>query len=143
MCDYSLEHTASRPAKVGDRLVTRHFSNTTTRGFCPEEGAAMAVCLLSGTEISFRKEVRRELTGFQLIFGWRKAVVHHTVARFRQINLDNPHTHHDALEFPDGEIVLLTHLLPGQHATVLQLPASETPSNSEVTVAPKATEAAL
>jgi hypothetical protein len=143
MCDYSLEHTASRPAKVGDRLVTRLFSNTNTRGFCPEEGATMAVCLLSGTEISFQNEVRRELTGFQLIFGWRKAVVHHTVARFRQINLDNPCTHHDALEFPDGEIVLLTHLLPGQHATVLQLPVSETPSNSEATVAPMATEAPL
>jgi hypothetical protein len=68
MCDYSLEHTASRPAKVGDRLVTRQFSNTTTRGFCPEEGAAMAVCLLPGTEISFQNEVQRELTGFQLFF---------------------------------------------------------------------------
>ena len=142
MCDYSLEHTASRPAKVGDRLVTRQFWNTTTRGFCPEERSAVAVCLLPGTEISFQNEVRRELTGFQLIFGRRKAVVRHTVARFRQINLDNPCTHHDALEFPDGEIVLLTHLLPGQQATVLQLPASEAPSKAEATVAPIATEAA-
>jgi hypothetical protein len=82
------------------------------------------------------------LTGFPLIFGRRKAVVPHTVARFRQINLDDPITHHDALEFYDGEIVLLTHLLPGQHATVLQLPAaSEAPSNSAVTVAPIAAEA--
>jgi hypothetical protein len=32
--------------------------------------------------------------------------------------------HHDALEFPDGKIVLLTHLCKGQRATVLQLPAS-------------------
>ena len=75
MCDYSLEHTASRPAKVGDRLVTRQFWNTTTRGFCPEERSAVAVCLLPGTEISFQNEVRRELTGFQLIFGRRKGVV--------------------------------------------------------------------
>jgi hypothetical protein len=37
--------------------------------------------------------------------------------------MDNPCSHHDALEFPDGRIVLLTHLLSGQHATVLQLPA--------------------
>ncbi|MEA3068740.1 MAG: hypothetical protein QOD29_186, partial [Alphaproteobacteria bacterium] len=29
----------------------------------------------------------------------------------------------DALEFPDGRMVLLTHLLEGQEATVLQLPA--------------------
>jgi hypothetical protein len=86
--------------------------------------------------------VRRELIGFQLIFGWHKAVVHHTVARFRQINLDNPHTHHDALEFPDGEIVLLTHLLQGQHATVLQLPVCPS-QRSKVTGAPIAIEAAL
>jgi hypothetical protein len=35
---------------------------------------------------------------------------------------DDPRTHHDALEFPDGRMVLLTHLLEGQEATVLQLP---------------------
>jgi hypothetical protein len=32
-------------------------------------------------------------------------------------------THHDALEFPDGQIVLLTRLCEDQQATVLQLPA--------------------
>ena len=33
-------------------------------------------------------------------------------------------THHDALEFPDGHVVLLTRLCVGQRATVLQLPAA-------------------
>src|ERR1700741_1278379 len=33
MCDYSLHGVPSRPASVGDRLVTRQFWNTTTRGF--------------------------------------------------------------------------------------------------------------
>ena len=47
----------------------------------------------------------------------------HRVARFRQVNTDNPCTHHDALEFPDGQIVLVTHIRAGQRATVLQLPA--------------------
>jgi hypothetical protein len=49
--------------------------------------------------------------------------VEHRVARFRQIDLNNPHAHHDALEFPDGQIVLVTRLVAGQTATVLQLPA--------------------
>ena len=49
--------------------------------------------------------------------------------RFRQINLDQPTMHHDALEFPDGEIVLVTELREGQHATVLQLPAPERASS--------------
>jgi hypothetical protein len=45
------------------------------------------------------------------------------VARFRQINTDQVLMHHDALEFPGGAMVLLTHLAEGQCATVLQLPA--------------------
>jgi hypothetical protein len=49
--------------------------------------------------------------------------IDYTAAIFRQINRDKPRTHHDALEFPDGEIVLLARLLEGQEATVLQLPA--------------------
>ena len=49
-------------------------------------------------------------------------MVKHTTAIFRQVNKDNPRTHHDALEFPDGQVVLLTALLEGQEATVLQLP---------------------
>jgi hypothetical protein len=52
------------------------------------------------------------------------------VARFRRINMGKPNVHHDALEFPDGEIVLLTRLCEGQHATVLQLPASPRPVNA-------------
>ncbi|HEY4816915.1 MAG TPA: hypothetical protein VIH67_05760 [Candidatus Acidoferrum sp.] len=47
----------------------------------------------------------------------------HTTAIFRQVNMENPYTHHDALEFPDGQTVLLTGLVEGQEATVLQLPA--------------------
>jgi hypothetical protein len=35
MCDYSLHAVASRPAKVGDKLVTTLFWNSTTRGFRP------------------------------------------------------------------------------------------------------------
>jgi hypothetical protein len=37
--------------------------------------------------------------------------------------MNEPHVHHDALEFPDGQCVLVTRLLVGQRTTVLQLPA--------------------
>ena len=43
--------------------------------------------------------------------------------------MEERHVHHDALEFPDGQIVLLTRLSEGQHATVLQLPASPRATN--------------
>ena len=86
MCDYSLHLVASRPAKVGDKLVATDF-----------------------------------VKSFSL-FG--RACVDHKVARFRQVNMDDPHVHHDALEFPSGQIVKVTRLVAGQRATVLQLPAS-------------------
>ena len=79
----------------------------------------VAVCLLPGTELAFEKEVQCD-TGF--VFRLRRQLGHR-VAMFRQVNKNKPNVHHDALEFPDGQIVLLTHLCEGQHATVLQLPA--------------------
>jgi len=55
--------------------------------------------------------------------GWKVEILAHATAIFRQVNKNEPMKHHDALEFPDGRIVLLTRLSEGQEATVLQLPA--------------------
>src|ERR1700730_5575213 len=120
MCDYSLHNVKSRPAKVGDKLATHNF-NTGTIGFAAPEDASIAVCVLPGTELAFATAIRcRRPRG---LFGWKANLIAHTTAIFRQVNKDNPRSHHDALEFPDGQIVLLTHVLEGQEATVLQLPA--------------------
>ena len=120
MCDYSLHSVKSRPAKIGEKLRTQLF-NLGTRGFASPEDANTAVCVLPGTELAFTAPVRCSARGYLL--GWKPEVLKHTTAIFRQVNKDNPHTHHDALEFPDGKVVLLTNLLEGQEATVLQLPA--------------------
>ena len=116
MCDYSLHNVKSRPARVGDKLATRFF-NTGTIGFAAPEDSNIAVCVLPGTELAFATKVSchppRSVA----------RTINHTTAIFRQINKENPHTHHDALEFPDGQIVLLTHLVEDEEATVLQLPA--------------------
>jgi hypothetical protein len=120
MCDYSLHLVASRPAKVGDKLVATDFARSITRGFAAVGEPDVAVCLLPGTEIAFEKEAQYE-RAFSL-FG--KARVEHKVARFRQVNMDDPNVHHDALEFPSGQIVMVTRLVAGQTATVLQLPAT-------------------
>ena len=116
MCDYSLQTVRSRPAKVGERLRTQHF-NTGTIGFAAPEDTKTAVCVLPGTELAFATTIS---LGW---FGWKARIVNHTTAVFRHVNKDNPRTHHDALEFPDGRMALLTDLLEGQEATVLQLPA--------------------
>jgi len=122
MCDYSLEYVASRPAKVGDKLVSTRFSNSITRGFAAVGQPGVAVCLLPGTEVAFERDVESEPTfGF---FPVRK--LRESVARFRQVDVDQPTAHHDALEFPGGQIVKVSRLCEGQHLTVLQLPADKT-----------------
>jgi hypothetical protein len=120
MCDYSLQNVRSRPAKVGDKLTTREFG-TITRGFAAAEDAEVAVCVLPGTELAFSRAVT--LADFRFIVRWKMETLAHATAIFRQVNKNKPMTHHDALEFPDGRIVLLTELCEGQEATVLQLPA--------------------
>jgi hypothetical protein len=122
MCDYSLQGVASRPAAVGDKLTTRNFG-TGTRGFAAHEDRNVAVCLLPGTEIAFGEEVAVESPRF---FGQSIKVMKHRTAIFRQVDRETPHVHHDALEFPDGQVVLLTALREGQEASVLQLPARPT-----------------
>ena len=117
MCDYSLHLITSRPARVGDKLISTSFPHTITRGFASVDERNTAICLLPGTELAFEKEVRCE-TGVILSWG-----LGHKVAKFRQVNKDQSKVHHDALEFPDGKTVLLTQLCKGQRATVLQLPA--------------------
>ena len=121
MCDYSLEHFASRPAKVGDTLVTTKFKYALTGGFCAVSEPNLAVCLLPGTELAFEREI--ESQAVFCLFRPRKLGAN--VARFRRVNENQRYMHHDALELPGGELVLLTMLREGQHATVIQLPATE------------------
>jgi hypothetical protein len=126
MCDYSLDFVASRPAKVGDKLVSTQFSGSITRGFAAVGEPGVVVCLLPGTELAFENEVEYDAPLGSFLPN-RK--VGEKVARFRKVNNEQPHLHHDALEFPGGQIVLLTRLCKGQRATVLQLPASPRATN--------------
>ncbi len=127
MCDYSLHHVATRPAQIEDKLVTTKFNNSITRGFAAVGEPNVAVCLLPGTEIAFDANVECEpAIG---ILPTKK--IGQRMARFRQVNIGHPTVHHDALEFPDGQLVLLTRLCEGQRATVLQLPAAGMPAREE------------
>src|SRR5262249_9352838 len=108
MYDYSLHLVASRPARVGDKLISTSFPNTSTRGFGSVDDCNVAVCLLPGTELAFEKEVQCE-TG--MLLSWSLG---HRVAKFPRVNKEQSNLHHDALEFPDGKTVLLTQLCKGQ-----------------------------
>jgi hypothetical protein len=128
MCDYSLHNVASRPAKVGDELVTTGFANSFTRGFAAIGEPNVAICLLPGTELAFEKEAECDHPFARLAPGLRFGKLGERLARFRKVNAHKPNAHHDALEFANGKIVLMTQLCPGQRATVLQLPAQTQPT---------------
>lgn len=118
MCDYSLHALATRPAKVGDTLITTTFRGTATRGFAAEGEPDVAVCLCAGTELGFTRNVKYYRTWL-----WRSTSTYR-VAKFGATEPNLPHRHHDTLEFPDGRSVLVTLLVEGQRATVLQLPVT-------------------
>jgi len=122
MCDYSLSGVQSRPAKADEKLVTSSFPNTNTRGFGAVGEPGIEVCLRPGTEIVFDEAPVYEQWGYFGCF-YQKTRAPAAVARFTQINLHECRTHHDALEFPDGTVVLLNDICKGFSATVLQLPA--------------------
>ena len=118
MCDYSLHHVASRPARLGEVLTTTKFASTCTRGFAATPEPNVAVCVMPGTELAFERDV-----AWDRLFSFLRRKPTGKLVRFRQVNAHDPHVHHDAIEFPDGRTVLLTKLRPGQRATVVQLPA--------------------
>jgi hypothetical protein len=121
MCDFSLQHAKSRPAAVADKLVSHNFGRGTI-GFKSVDdpvGDATAVCILPGTELAFDAPIKLRWHSDES----RSIHGRFTTAIFRQKDKDKPHVHHDVLEMPDGQQILLTLLEEGQNAIVLQLPA--------------------
>jgi hypothetical protein len=80
---------------------------------------------LPGTEIAFQDGIEYETSGFGYLKLWGPPKkTDERLARFRQVNKDKTSAHHDALELPEGDVVLVSMLSEGQRATVLQLPAA-------------------
>ena len=129
MCDYSLHAVAFRPAEASEVLVSSKFPGTHTRGFASPAEPTVAVCLRPGTELAFEQNAMVQGVIFRRKIGA-------TLARFRQIDLDKPAQHHDALEFSNGKIVKLTELVPGQRARVVQLPADRAAKRTTVAERP-------
>jgi hypothetical protein len=119
MCDYSLHAVATRPAQVGETLITTTFRGTSTRGFASESDLSVAVCMLPGTELAFEEDVKYDNRWI-----WTRSI-NSRVGKFGKIDPHIPERHHDAIEFPDGSYVLVTQLCEGQRVTVLQLPVSQ------------------
>jgi hypothetical protein len=121
---------ATRPAQVGETLITTTFRGTSTRGFASESDLSVAVCMLPGTELAFEEDVKYDNRWI-----WTKSTGYR-VGKFNEVDPDVRDRHHDAIEFPDGSHVLVTQLCEGQHVTVLQLPVTHPVAEP----APKAVE---
>jgi len=119
MCDYSLHALATRPAEVGETLITTTFRGTSTRGFASERDLNVAVCMLPGTELAFAEDVKYDNRWI-----WTRTVGFR-VGKFNTIDPHVRERHHDAIEFPDGSYVLVTQLCEGQKVSVLQLPVTQ------------------
>ena len=117
--NYQARNMLRDEMKCGDQAFL-YYSN------CDEPGV-VAVCLLPGSEIAFDRDIECERS-FVFGLGAPNRKNRQRVDRFRQIDTDNALAHHDALEFPDGQVVLLTRLVAGQRAVVLQLPAAARPT---------------
>ena len=57
MCDYSLESIASRPAAVGDELVSTRFGESITRGFSAVFPGGRAKFLRQFCQVAFIDEL--------------------------------------------------------------------------------------
>jgi hypothetical protein len=122
MCDYSLHAVATRPAQVGETLITTTFPGTSTRGFASESDPDVAVCMLPGTELAFAENVQYDNRWI-----WTREIGFR-VGKFGAVDRHVADRHHDAIEFPDGSQVLVTLLCEGQRVTVLQLPVVHQPT---------------
>ena len=114
MCDYSLHAVASRPAKVGETLITTTFPRTSTRGFAAEGEPGVAVCLLPGTELAFEQDVKYDQRWI-----WTRTTSFR-VAKFGVVEPNVPHRHHDvralgfgAARIAAGDLPVIDRLGPG------------------------------
>ena len=137
MCDYSLHAMATRPAEVGETLISTTFRGTSTRGFASERDPAVAVCMLPGTELAFAQDVKYDNRWI-----WTRTIGFR-VGKFNTIDPHIKERHHDAIEFPDGSHVLVTQLCEGQRVTVLQLPVVHPIPERAATKAGTATDTAF
>lgn len=115
----------SRAAATGDRLVTTDFAQSGTKGFAAIGATEVAVRLIPGTELAFDRPVK-----YYRRFSLLRFCVDHKRAKFRRWAAGGSRAADDALEFPDGRIVMLAELAIGQTATVLQVPSQQSAAAS-------------
>ena len=107
MCDYSLHAVASRPAKVGETLITTTFPGTSTRGFAAEGRAGGCGLSASGNRISLRSTASSTTRD-----GSGQRARASKLPRFREVEPNVlPSATMMRSNFPNGSYVLVTLLV--------------------------------
>ena len=129
MCDYSNEEQASRPAKIGDQLVTAGIGEFDCVGMVSLDEPDVAVCLLPGS--------RLKITGGVSVALQKKLQISptdHVTFEKRDVPAGQS-DYSDSLHFDShvsGELILLQDLPTGVGFEVLSVPAqTDVPANRE------------
>lgn len=115
MCDYSLEHYASRPAQAGEDLsVTRMGSGCV--GLKVPDATDCVACVSEGTIL------RLQIPSLDFGFSIEDVMV-------TKVNPEHAHTYHDAVRTEAGDIVTFQHLCIGTKARVLMVADAKAPED--------------
>lgn len=107
MCDYSLEHYQSRPARQGERYETTRFS-TGSIGFAEPGNPSVAVCMAC--------DMRLKLEQLPTMLRTRLKLGASEIVAFARIEHG---LYRDGVRFDNGATVSLQELGPGVSATLL------------------------
>jgi len=109
MCDYSLEHYRTRPARAGERYKTHRFPSRTI-GFVSPGDCETAVCMQADTNL--------QLTGIPAEVQQEHGLASSEQAVFTRLE-NGPYLHRDAIQFRNGATVTLQELGDGITAHVV------------------------
>ena len=108
MCDYSLEMYGSRPAREGERYITKRFPSGPTGG-ASSDNAATPVCIACDTRLM--------LENIPANIGKRFGVGKAAEVVFTRLDAG---TYRDGVRFSSGEVVSLQQLPPGIGVSVVE-----------------------
>jgi hypothetical protein len=111
MCDYSLEHYQSRPARKGEEYVTNRFSSGSV-GFVVPGDQSIAICMTC--------DMRLQLADIPAVLQTRLGVGPRPLATFARLDTG---PYRDGVQFDNGRVLTLQELGPGVKAWLEDVPA--------------------
>ncbi len=122
MCDYSLEHFQSRPARQGETYVTHRFSSGSIGFIAPAE-PSVAVCLTC--------DMRLKLQGISILMRARLNVSGTEVVTFARMATG---IYRDGVRFDNGRMLSLQDLGPGLRAELVDALNKPLPERAPVVI---------